>query len=68
MELYQTARRAKDLVGPMLHVGVGLDMLRFEKERSLREVAVDAVLSGYSPDDVARASGLDRTWLLDQLG
>jgi hypothetical protein len=67
VELYRKARQAETLVGPMLHVGVGLDMLRFEKERALQRAAVAALRHRYSPADIARASGLDRTWLLEQL-
>jgi hypothetical protein len=66
-QLYRSARESKDLAGPLLHVGVGLEMLRFEHEHALHEAAVAAVRLGYSPADVARASGLDRGWLLDQL-
>jgi hypothetical protein len=67
VQLYRTARRAEDLIGPLLHVGMELDMLRFEKERALEQAAVTALRQRYSPGDIARASGLDRTWLLDQL-
>ena len=66
-QLYRTAREAEDLVGPLLHVGAELAMLRFEREQALRRAATDALRAGYSPADVARASGLPRTWLLDQL-
>ena len=67
VQLFQTAQQAEDLVGPMLHIGAGLEMLRFEKERALQRIAIAALRHGYSPADVARASGLERTWLLDQL-
>jgi hypothetical protein len=68
VQLYRKAKEADELTGPMLHVGVGLDMLRFEREQELRGAAVGAVMLGFSPDEVAQASGLDREWLLDQLG
>jgi hypothetical protein len=66
-QLYRTARRSDDLVGPMLHVAVGLDMMRFERETALHEAALIAIEAGYDPAAVARASGLDAEWLLDRL-
>ena len=67
VQLYRDARAAGDLTGPMLHVGAGLDMLRFEHDQRLERAAVDAVRAGYNPAEVAAASGVDRDWLLDQL-
>jgi hypothetical protein len=66
VQLYRTAKQSDELVGPLLHVGVGLDMLRYEHERALRDAAVAAVRANYSPAQIAKASGLDRTWLRDQ--
>ena len=66
VELYREAKQADDLVGPLLHVGVNLDMLRFERDRALRDAAVTAVRANFSPAQIAKASGLPHRWLLDQ--
>jgi hypothetical protein len=66
VQLYRTARRAEELVGPLLHVGIGLDMVRFEREQALQAAVVAAVLANYSPAEVATASGLPHRWLLDR--
>jgi hypothetical protein len=64
--LYQEARPASDVSGPLLHVGLNLDMARAEREEELEFWAVWAMDSGYSPAEVAKATGLSRDWLLDQ--
>ena len=39
---------------------------RSAREEALTKAAVEAVRAGYSPIQVARASGLEHRWLLDQ--
>jgi hypothetical protein len=59
-DLYRAAVPGSPLTGPLLHVGLTLDMLRAEREDELRFWADWAVDAGYSPAQVARATGLPR--------
>ena len=64
VQLYRAAKHSEELMGPLLHVGVELDMLRFQHEQALEHAAMAAVRDGYSPAEVAEVTGFDLAWLV----